>query len=71
MLGKRLRPLTFLFRAFSWQCLDRRIGKIEKLADEVCAWEQERNRIKAGVRWEFKKNDAREKLHRHYLDLQN
>jgi hypothetical protein len=57
--------------AISKQCLDRRIGKIEKLADEVGAWERERNRIKAGVRLEFKKNDAREKLHRHYLNLQN
>jgi hypothetical protein len=69
--GSWLNIAEIELSAISKQCLDRRIGKIEKLADEVGAWERERNRIKAGVRWEFKKNDAREKLHRHYLNLQN
>ena len=55
----------------SKQCLDRRIGNIEKLADELGAWEQERNAIGATVRWKFNKIDARAKLQRHYLMLQN
>lgn len=69
--GSWLNMAEIELSAISKQCLDRRIGKIETLANEVYAWERERNKIKAGVRWEFKKNDAREKLHRHYLNLQN
>ena len=55
----------------SRQCLDRRIGDFWTLAKEVKAWEQERNRIKASVWWEFSKEDAREKFLRHYLNIQN
>jgi len=44
---------------------------LEKLADEVRAWEKERNAIGATVRWRFNKNDARVKLQRHYFNLQN
>jgi hypothetical protein len=57
--------------ALSKQCLDRRIGDIEKLADELGAWENERNAIGATVRWRFNKIDARVKLQRHYRNLQN
>jgi hypothetical protein len=57
--------------ALSKQCLDRRIGNIALLADELGAWEQDRNAIGATVRWKFNKNDARAKLQRHYLNLQN
>ena len=57
--------------ALSKQCLDRRIGNMEKLADEVRAWEKERNAVGATVRWRFNKNDARVKLQRHYFNLQN
>jgi hypothetical protein len=69
--GSWLNMAEIELSALSKQCLDRRIGDIEKLAEEIGAWERERNRIKATVRWEFKKSDAREKLHRHYLNLQN
>jgi len=41
--------------ALSKQCLDRRIGSLRMLADEVHAWEQERNAIGATVRWQFNK----------------
>ncbi|OPX78780.1 MAG: hypothetical protein A4E45_01121 [Methanosaeta sp. PtaB.Bin039] len=55
--------------ALSKQCLDRRIGSLQKLADEVHMWEKERNAIGATVRWQFNKDNARSKLHRHYNNL--
>jgi hypothetical protein len=57
--------------ALSKQCLDRRIGNMQTLVDEVSAWEKERNAIGTTVKWKFNKNNAREKLKRHYLNLQN
>ena len=55
----------------SKQCLDRRIANMKKLADEVTVWEQERNAVGATVKWRFNKDNARVKLQRHYLNLQN
>lgn len=52
--------------ALSKQCLDRRIDGIKTLSKEVYAWSDQRNRQKATVNWQFTKNDAREKLNRHY-----
>jgi hypothetical protein len=69
--GSWLNMAEVELSALSKQCLDRRIGNIEKLADEVDAWERERNAIGATVRWKFNKNDARVKLQRHYISLQN
>jgi hypothetical protein len=57
--------------ALSKQCLDRRIGNMKKLTDEVSAWERERNALGATVKWRFNKDNARIKLQRHYFNLQN
>jgi hypothetical protein len=57
--------------ALSKQCLDRRISNMKWLADEICAWERERNAIGTTVRWRFNKDNARIKLQRHYFNLQN
>src|SRR5512139_4061343 len=57
--------------ALSKQCLDRRIADMKTLKHEVSAWENERNSIGATVRWQFKKENARDKLQRHYQKLQN
>jgi hypothetical protein len=69
--GSWLNIAEIELSALSKQCLDRRIGNIALLADELGAWEQDRNAIGAIVRWKFNKNDARAKLQRHYLNLQN
>jgi len=55
----------------SKQCLDRRIGDIETFSKEVYAWARERDRRKATISWQFTKNDAREKLNRHYHSIRN
>jgi hypothetical protein len=48
------------------QCLDRRIGSIEKLCAEVAAWQARRDQILAKVNWQFTTEDARVKLKRLY-----
>lgn len=48
------------------QCLDRRIGSMERLEEVVKGWEDERNAQKVGVDWQFTTADARVKLRRLY-----
>jgi len=69
--GSWLNMAEIELAALSKQCLDRRIVDMNKLADEVSIWEQERNAIGATVRWRFNKDNARAKLQRHYFNLQN
>lgn len=51
----------------SKQCLDRRIPDQRTLEKEVSALVEERNRTSATVHWNFTKNNARQKLERHYV----
>jgi hypothetical protein len=46
----------------SSQCLDRRIPDRQFLADEVAAWEADRNKNHAKANWQFTTPDARIKL---------
>jgi hypothetical protein len=69
--GSWLNMAEIELSALSKQCLDRRIGNMQTLVDEVSAWEKERNAIGTTVKWKFNKNNAREKLKRHYLNLKN
>jgi transposase len=50
----------------SGQCLDRRIDEVAVLRHEVGAWEKQRNRTEAKVRWRFTTEDARIKLEKLY-----
>ena len=69
--GSWLNMAEIELSALSKQCLDRRIAEMKILIDEVSAWEQERNAIRATVRWRFNKDNARVKLQRHYSNLHN
>ena len=69
--GSWLNMAEIELSALSKQCLDRRIGDIDTLTKEASAWAQERNAKKTTVKWKFTKNDARSKLKRHYINLQN
>lgn len=51
------------------QCLDRRIPTKPMLVAEVAAWNRRRNREKAGIKWLFTVERAREKLGRAYPQL--
>lgn len=44
------------------QCLDRRIGSLDSLRQQVAAWEETRNQRKSAVDWRFTTADARIKL---------
>jgi hypothetical protein len=57
--------------ALSKQCLDRRIAEMKTLAAQVGSWTKQRNRLKAGISWNFTKNDARNKLSRFYESINN
>jgi hypothetical protein len=54
----------------SGQCLDRRIDEVSELRSEVEAWEVERNRLEAKVRWRFTTENARVKLEKLYPVLE-
>jgi len=57
--------------ALSKQCLDRRIAEMRTLTSQVNSWTTRRNRLKVAIRWNFTKNDAREKLNRFYNTINN
>ncbi len=69
--GSWLNMAEIEFSALSRQCLNRRIGDINTLAKEAHAWEHNRNKIKAKVRWLFTKTKARQKFSSHYLRIKN
>ena len=52
------------------QCLDRRIGKRERLEAEIAAWQRRRNAEGARITWMFTTERAREKMSHAYSDLE-
>jgi hypothetical protein len=51
------------------QCLAGRIACIEKMRDEVSAWNIDRNNRQSNIDWQFRTDDARVKLKRLYPKL--
>lgn len=49
------------------QCVGRRIGSEERLCAEVLAWEQRCNDQRRQIQWKFTRQDADQKLSRHYV----
>lgn len=68
--GSWLNMAEIEFAALSKQSLDRRIPDVETLRREVLAWAERRNQDKKTVQWKFSQPDARQKLHRHYENVQ-
>jgi DDE superfamily endonuclease len=68
--GSWLNMAEIEFAALSKQCLDRRIAAFDTLRREVQAWAAKRNLDCKTVNWTFSQNDARNKLHRHYQNVQ-
>lgn len=60
--GSWLNTIEIEFSVLERQCLDRRIGTLGELRNEVGLWERERNQTGAKVDWQFKTKDARIKL---------
>jgi hypothetical protein len=57
--------------ALSKQCLDRRIAEMGTLTAQVNSWTKRRNGLRIVIRWNFTKNDAREKFNRFYNTIKN
>ena len=51
----------------SRQCLDRRIASRQLLRSELDSWQQARNAAKRTIEWKFTRQDADQKLGRHYV----
>ena len=49
------------------QCLDRRLPDRDTIVTEVDAWQLRRNADEKGIAWSFTRQDADEKLARHYV----
>ena len=69
--GSWLNMAEIEFAALVKQCLDRRIPDFETLLREVLAWADQRNLDRKTVNWTFSQADARNKLQRHYHNIQN
>ncbi len=69
--GSWLNMVEIELSVFAKQCLDRRIGDQGTLQREGQALAQERNRIRATVQWSFTKQNARQKLQRHYAAIKD
>lgn len=68
--GSWLNMAEVEFAALSKQCLDRRIPEVETLRREVLAWADNRNQGHKTVSWKFSQDRARQKLQRHYYNVQ-
>jgi transposase len=64
--GSWLNMAEIELSALTSQCLNRRIDSIAKLRKEIRAWQQERNRNKKTIKWQFTTADARIRLHALY-----
>src|SRR5580658_2774272 len=51
----------------SRQCLNRRICSRDLLRSEVSAWQQARNALERTIEWTFTRQDADQKMGRHYV----
>lgn len=67
--GSWLNMAEIEFAALSKQCLDRRIPEVAQLRHEVLAWADRRNLEGRTINWTFAQADAREKMVRHYNNV--
>lgn len=68
--GSWLNMAEIEFAALSKQCLDRRLPDLKTLRPEVLAWADRRNQEGRTVHWKFSQDKARQKLQRHYQNVQ-
>ncbi len=68
--GSWLNMAEIEFAALSKQCLDRRLPTVATLRREVLAWADQRNGARKKVNWKFSQEKARQKLQRHYANVQ-
>jgi hypothetical protein len=64
--GRWFKRAEIACAALATQGLERSLGDIDTLAQEIAAWNDTRQRVRHTVRWKFTKTDARRKLHNKY-----
>jgi len=57
--GSWLNIAEIELSALTMQCLNRRIGNLDALRNEISAWGTSRNLMQKSVNWQFTTNDAR------------
>lgn len=68
--GSWLNMAEIELNVLNGQCLNRRIDNIETVKEEVGAWCEHRNNMKAKINWQFTTKDARIKLKTLYPKLE-
>jgi hypothetical protein len=69
--GSWLNMAEIELHVLNGQCLNRHIAAMEKVIEEVSAWQENRNNKKSKINWQFTNTDARIKLKRLYPSLQD
>jgi len=67
--GSWLNMAEIELNVINKQCLDRRIDSIDKIKEEVQAWQNNRNNKNAKINWRFTTKDSRIKLKRLYPSI--
>ena len=60
--GSWLNMAEIELSALGRQCLNRRIADLERMQQEIAAWEEDRNNQQPKINWSFRTHDARIKL---------
>ena len=67
--GSWLNMAEIELHVLNGQCLNRHISTIEKIKEEVDAWQSHRNNKNSKINWQFTAKDARVKLKRLYPSI--
>ena len=67
--GSWLNMAEIELHVLNGQCLNRHISSIEKIKQEVDAWQKYRNNKNSKINWQFTNNEARIKLKRLYPSI--
>ncbi len=67
--GSWLNMAEIELHVLNGQCLNRHISKIEKIRNEVQAWQSNRNNKNSKINWQFTNKEARVKLKKLYPSI--
>jgi hypothetical protein len=67
--GSGLKRAETELHVLNGQCLNRPISTIEKIKEEVEAWQRHRNNKNSTINWQFTNKEARVKLKRLYPSI--
>lgn len=69
--GSWLNMAEIELHVLNGQCLNRHISSLEKIKEEVKAWQSNRNNKNSKINWQFTTKDARVKLKKLYPSIYN